>query len=168
MVRHNPPKPPPLVEPQAQPSSGCAFFLVFSNRVCALCPPRASPFWSWCNARKSLLLGAQACRPTLADRGGRLIAARAARTAPRFAIGEGVGAPHRTTGGAVILLSPVRFLFPRASTRAASWQTRCPSVRARVRIIDCGQGRCVVGCEILSSLRAGNCNGPLRDDSGQR
>jgi hypothetical protein len=31
MVRHNPPKPPPLVELQAQPSIGCAFFGLFEQ-----------------------------------------------------------------------------------------------------------------------------------------
>jgi hypothetical protein len=154
---------------QAQPLLVALFFGV-SNRVCVPRPPRASTIRVLVQCQKipdagrAGLLPSSLSRlahgrsmepePLARRRNSQLVRARVRR----------IGRP----GGAVILLSPDRFLFPRASARAASWQTRCPSVRARVRIIDCGQGRWVVGCEILSPFRAGKRSGPLRNDSGQR
>lgn len=174
MVRHTPPKPPPLVELQAQPQ-WLRFFLVLSSRVSILCLPKGilnsvlgampeNPRYRAraIVARLKLTVAADRWRPEpLAS--PRDLAARFQFQFVRARVPR-IGCP----GGAVILLSPVRFLFPRAYIYATAWQTWCPSVRARVRIIDCGQGRCVVGCEILSPFRAGNRDGPLRNDSGQR
>lgn len=87
--------------------------------------------------------------------------ARNARRERVMILGSELPLPQGAGRCAVILPSP-------GAVREALRDTSCIAIGARVRNIDCGQGRWVPGCETLSPFRDGKRSSRPRNRAAQR